>query len=64
MAPVQVKIREELKKGARSVNELVKAVAAANHTSEQEVRSAVLPMISSELVELTSDLKLRLRHSA
>jgi len=64
MAPVQRKIEQELRstREGLSVNELVGRIASSQ-TSEQEVRSAVLPMISSDRVELTSGLKLRLRSS-
>ena len=61
MAPVQVRIVKELRKADLSVNELVEIVAKDSHTSQQEVRSAILPMISSDRVKLTSELKLRLR---
>jgi hypothetical protein len=60
MAPIQVRIVKELKKADLSVNELVEKVAKPSHASQQEVRSAVLPMISSNRVELTPDLKLHL----
>jgi hypothetical protein len=65
MAPVQQKIHRALQiaGGDLSVNDLVKRVLEASQkTSEQQVRSAVLPMISSDRIELTPNLKLRLRH--
>jgi len=63
MAPVQARIENELRNGDLSINDLVRKIAVEqnNSISEQEVRSAVLPMISSSRVELTPAFTLHLR---
>jgi predicted transcriptional regulator len=62
MAPVQVKILEILKNSNElSLNELVHRVQEGSSTTTTEVRAALLPLISSENVDLTPDRKLRLK---
>lgn len=62
MPPIQRKIQNALRatRDGLPMKDLIDRVASPG-TTEQEVRSAVLPMISSDRIELTPDLKLRLR---
>ncbi len=62
MAPVEVKILEILESsGELSMNDLVNKVQEDSAASATEVRAAVLPLISSDNVDLTPDRKLRLK---
>jgi hypothetical protein len=64
MAPVQVKIVDALKGGlSLSMNDLVNKVQKDSETAvtATAVKAAVLPLISGDCLELTDDLKLRLR---
>ena len=65
MAPVEVKILEILENsGELSMNDLVQKVRENSTTSATDVRSAVLPLISGESIDLTPDRKLRLKPHA
>ena len=46
--------------GELSMNDLVQRVRQSSQVSAADVKAVVLPMISSESIELTPDLKLRL----
>lgn len=62
MAPVQIKILEILGNSDElSMNDLVQRVQEDSGMSVSEVRSAVLPLISDNTVNLTPDRKLRLK---
>lgn len=50
--------------GELSVGDLVKKVREYSEASAADVKAAVLPMISGESIELTPDLKLRLRKAS
>ena len=60
MAPVQEKILNVLDRGELSMNDLVSQVREDSGASASTVKAAVLPLISSDLIEMTADRKLRL----
>jgi hypothetical protein len=62
MAPVEIAIVKALKDsgGELSMNDLVSKVQENSKTSVADVKSAVLPMISGECIQMTADRKLRL----
>ena len=61
MSPVKMQIITVLKdSGELSMNDLVQRVRQSSQVSAADVKAVVLPMISSESIELTPDLKLRL----
>lgn len=63
MAPLQTRIIEALREaGELSMPALVGQITSAG-TSAVEVRSAVLPLISAEKIELTPERNLRLRET-
>jgi len=65
MAPVEIKILEILgNSGELSMSDLVQKVQESSATSATDVRSAVLPLISGESIDLTPDRKLRLKAHA
>lgn len=66
MTPVKTRIITVLTDsgGELSVGELVKKVRENSDASAADVKAAMLPMISGESIELTSDLKLRLRRAS
>lgn len=66
MSPVKTHILTALTNsgGELSVSELVKKVRENSDASAADVKAAMLPMISGESIELTSDLKLRLRRAS
>jgi hypothetical protein len=65
MTPVkkQIIIALTASGGELSVGELVKKVREHSDASAADVKAAVLPMISGESIELTPDLRLRLRRA-
>lgn len=66
MTPVKRQILTVLMNsgGEMSVGDLVQKVREHSDASAADVKAAVLPMISGESIELTPDLKLRLRKTA
>jgi hypothetical protein len=60
VAPVQAKILDVLYGGELSMNDLVSQVREDSGASASAVKAAVLPLISSDLIEMTADRKLRL----
>jgi hypothetical protein len=60
MAPVQAKILDVLFRGEPSMNDLVSQVREDSGDSASTVKAAVLPLISSDYIEMTADRKLRL----
>ena len=60
MAPVQEKILNVLDHGELSMNDLVAQVRGDSGTSASTVKAAVLPLISSDFIEMTAERKLRL----
>ena len=65
MPPVQIAIIDVLRNAGKegkdlSMNELINEVESRQPGSRNEIRSAVLPMISSAYVILTPDRNLRL----
>lgn len=62
MAPVEMEIVKALRDsgGELSMSDLVSKVQKESGTSVADVKAAVLPMISGECIEMTSDRKLRL----
>lgn len=60
MAPVQEKILNVLDRGELSMNDLVAQVRENSGTSASTVKAAVLPLISSDFIEMTAERKLRL----
>jgi len=61
VSPVKMQIITVLKdSGELSMNDLVQRVRQSSQVSAADVKAVVLPMISSESIELTPDLKLRL----
>lgn len=63
MPPVQVKIIEALEGSAESMslNDLVTNVQKSSQATAPGVKAAILPLISSEKVDLTPDRKVRLK---
>lgn len=67
MAPVQIKVVNALTgSDALSMNDLVSKVQKSSETvvTATAVAAAVLPLIAGDRLELTDDLKLRLRPEA
>lgn len=60
VAPVQAKILDVLDRGELSMNDLVSQVRENSGASASTVKAAVLPLISSDYIEMTADRKLRL----
>jgi hypothetical protein len=60
VAPVQEKILNVLDRGELSMNDLVAQVRENSGTSASTVKAAVLPLISSDFIEMTAERKLRL----
>jgi hypothetical protein len=60
VAPVQAKILNVLDGRELSMNDLVSQVRENSGTSASTVKAAVLPLISSDYIEMTADRKLRL----
>lgn len=65
MTPVKKQIITALTDsgGELSMGELVRKVLEQSEATAADIKSAVLPMISGEAIDLTSDLKLRLRRA-
>jgi hypothetical protein len=60
VAPVQAKILNVLDGRELSMNDLVSQVRENSGASASTVKAAVLPLISSDYIEMTADRKLRL----
>jgi hypothetical protein len=67
VAPVQLKVLDALKDSdPLSMNDLVSKVQESSETAvtATAVKGAVLPLIAGDRLQLTDDLKLRLRPEA
>jgi hypothetical protein len=60
VAPVPGKILDVFYRGELSVNDLVSHVRENSESSASTVKAAVLPLISSDCIEMAADRKLRL----
>jgi hypothetical protein len=60
MAPVEKEILKALNGRELSMKDLVSEVRGTSEASVSTVKAAVLPLISSDCIEMTADRKLRI----